>query len=565
MARPKARQRSLYFDYPEYAFVRPVELDGETPQHPLAIVGAGPIGVTAALELARHGIKSVLLDDKNTVNEGSRAICIARHSMECLHQLGLAERFAGQALPWTHGSSFYRDQLVYRLRMPHTEADYYYPMYNLQQQYIEQYLVDKAAANDLIDLRWQSKVIDVRHDDNGVHLQVETPEGDYALNSDYVLAADGARSVVRHKLGLQLKGDAYEGRYVIADIQMVSVHPTERRAFFDPASNPGLTILIHKQPRNIWRIDYQIDEGVDAEEELQEENIRARISSVLDMIGETGSWELEWWSLYQAYTLALEDYRHGRILFMGDAAHLVPIFGVRGLNSGLADAMNAAWKLAYVMHGWADEVLLDSYSPERRGATLDVFENAGKSTKFMTPPSRGHRLLRDAVLSLSIRNDFARPLINPRQSQPYTYIDSPLTCYRDRDAEFSGGPGTGAAFINRRIGDSGSLLNYIGAGFSGFYFSDSETIDAHILELPGKLKVGDESFALIVIARVAFSLENIVVLYDESGELRTTYAAVDGTFYLIRPDRHISARWKTVNIDEVIQAFMQTLNGGKSE
>lgn len=565
MARPKARQSSLYFDYPEYAFSRPAELDGETAQHALVIVGAGPIGLTAALELARHGIKSIVLDDKNTVNEGSRAICIARHSMECLHQLGLAERFAASALPWTHGSSFYRDQLVYRLQMPHVEADYFYPMYNLQQQYIEQYLVDKAAANELVELRWQSKVIDVKQVASGVHLSVETPEGNYALNSDYVLAADGARSVVRHQLGLQLQGDAYEGRYVIADIQMVSEHPTERRAFFDPSSNPGLTILIHKQPQNIWRIDYQIDEEVDAEEELKEENIRARISSVLEMIGETGSWELEWWSLYKAYTLALEDYRHDRILFMGDAAHLVPIFGVRGLNSGLADAMNAAWKLAYVMHGWADEDLLDSYSPERRGATLDVFENASKSTKFMTPPTRGHRLMRDAVLSLSISNDFARPLINPRQSQPYTYIDSPLTAYRNRDAEFRGGPGTGAPFINRRIGDSGSLLDYIGTGFSGFYFSDSNTYDPRITRLAEKLKVGEEQFTLIIITRDSFTLENIAVLYDESGELGSSYDAEEGTFYLIRPDRHISARWKQINIDEVIKTFKQTLNGGKSE
>lgn len=562
MPRPQNRPTSLYFDYPEYPFVRPPELDGKTQQYPVVIVGAGPIGVAAALELARHGIKSVVLDDKATVNEGSRAICIARHSMECLQQLGLAEKFEAKSLPWTHGSSYYRDKEVYRLQMPHSSAERYYPMYNLQQQYIEQYLIDKADANPLIELRWQSKVIDVNQNSNGLSLSVETPEGNYSLNSDYVLAADGARSVVRHKLDLQLKGDAYEGRYVIVDIQMEADYPTERRAFFDPPSNPGLTILIHKQPDNIWRIDYQIGEDIDEEEELKEANIRARISTILDMIGETASWQLEWWSLYKAYTLALDDYRHGRILFMGDAAHLVPIFGVRGLNSGLADAMNAAWKLAYVIHAWADERLLDSYSPERRGATLDVFENASKSTKFMTPPTRGHRLMRDAVLSLAISNDFPRPLINPRQSQPYTYIDSPLTSYRNRDAEFSDGPGTGAPIINQCLGDRDYLLDYIGTGFSGFYFAESDVFDPFIIDFPDKLKVGDEQFTLIVIARTSFTLENITVLYDKSGELFSAYNAEPGSFYLIRPDRHISARWKKIKIDEVMQAFTQTLNGG---
>jgi 3-(3-hydroxy-phenyl)propionate hydroxylase len=562
MARPKARQSSLYFDYPDYPFIRPPELEGKTGQYPVIIVGAGPVGVTAALELARHGIKSIVLDDKATVNEGSRAICIARHSMECLQQLGLAEKFEAKALPWTHGTSYYRDKEVYRLQMPHSSAERYYPMYNLQQQYIEKYLIDKAEADPLIELRWQSKVTDVSQDDNGARLGIETPAGSYSLNSDYVLAADGARSVVRHKLGLHLKGDAYEGRYVIVDIQMEADYPTERRAFFDPSSNPGLTILVHKQPDNIWRIDYQISADVDEEEELKEDNIRERISSVLEMIGETAPWQLEWWSLYKAYTLALDDYREGRILFIGDAAHLVPIFGVRGLNSGLADAMNAAWKLAYVIRGHADEALLDSYSPERRGATLDVFENASKSTKFMTPPTRGHRLMRDAVLSLSISNDFPRPLINPRQSQPYTYVDSPLTSYRNRDAEFNSGPSAGAPIINRRIGDRDSLLDYIGPGFSGFYFNDSDSIDPLVKGLPGKLQVGDERLALIIITRGSLILKDMLVLQDKSGEIFSTYDAKDSSFYLIRPDRHISARWKKIKIDEVIQAFTQTLNGG---
>ena len=264
MTQSGINRKSLYFDYPEYPFNRPAELDGKTLQHPVVIVGAGPIGMTAALELARHGIRTVVLDDKNTVNEGSRAVCIARHSMECLQQIGLAEIFEKNALPWTKGSSYFQDKLVYHLKMPHPEFERYYPMYNLQQQYIEKYLIDQADKNELIEIRWQNKVTDVRQDQHGVALEVETPEGSYALDSRFALAADGAHSIMRRQLGLRLKGDAYEGRYVIVDIQMKSDYPTERRAFFDPSSNPGLTILIHKQPHNIWRVDYQIDENVDA-------------------------------------------------------------------------------------------------------------------------------------------------------------------------------------------------------------------------------------------------------------------------------------------------------------
>ena len=255
-----------------------------------------------------------------------------------------------------------------------------------------------------------------------------------------MLAADGARSPIRSMLGLRLKGDNYEGRYVIADIRMDHDFPTERRAFFDPAGNPGGTVLIHKQPENIWRVDYQLREGESEEDALREENLRARVGAILADIGHTKPWELEWWSVYSANTLCLDDYRHGRVFFIGDSAHIVPIFGVRGLNNGLADSDNIAWKLARVLQDGADERLLDSYSPERRGATLDVFANATKSTRFMTPPTRGWRLAREAALSLALKHEFPRALANPRQMQPYTYSQSPLTPYASRDAEFAAGP-----------------------------------------------------------------------------------------------------------------------------
>ncbi len=565
MNRPISQSKSLYFDYPKYGFKRAPEQEGLTSVHPVVIVGGGPVGVTAALELARHGVRSVVLDDKDTVNEGSRAICIARHSVECLQQLGLADRFEEKALAWTSGTSYYRGKPVYRLQMPHSDTDRYYPMYNLQQQYIEKFLIDEAHGNKLIDLRWQSRVTDVEQDYTGVRLHVETPEGKYTIDSNYLLAADGAHSVVRRSLGLALNGEAYEGRYVIVDIQMASDYPTERRAFFDPPSNPGLTILIHRQPDNIWRIDYQVGEDVDEEKELSEDNIRRRISAVLEMIGETGKWQLEWWSLYKAYSLALDDYRHGNILFIGDAAHLVPIFGVRGLNSGFADAMNAAWKLAWVIKGWADEKLLNSYSPERRGATLEVFENAIKSTKFMTPPTRGHHLMRDATLSLAVSNAFARPLINPRQSQPYTYMDSPLTALRKRDAEFECGPGAGAALLDFRFSVTESLLDHVGPGFSGLYFSDSGVVDAQLSGLCGELRVGNVQFALTVITRASPVPGSSSLLLDVDGALFSAYGAGNGTFYLVRPDRHISARWKEIKIDEVRQVFARTLHGGTNE
>jgi 3-(3-hydroxy-phenyl)propionate hydroxylase len=209
-------------------------------------------------------------------------------------------------------------------------------------------------------MRWQSELAGIERHYGGVSVRISSPAGDYRHDADYMLAADGARSPVRSMLGLRLKGDNYEGRYVIADIRMDHDFPTERRAFFEPGGNPGGTVLIHKQPDDIWRIDYQLREGESEADVLKEENIRARVSAILADIGHTKPWELEWWSVYSANTLCLDDYRHGRVIFIGDAAHIVPIFGVRGLNNGLADAENIGWKLALVLHGEADERLLDS-------------------------------------------------------------------------------------------------------------------------------------------------------------------------------------------------------------
>ena len=528
----KGELDSLYFDYPTFSAPDRDHVLSHN-QTRVAIVGAGPVGMFAALTLARFGIASVLFDNKDTFNDGSRAICVHRSSYQALERAGVVEPFLEKALGWTTGRTFFRGQQILEFKMPDPENEKYMPMYNIQQQFIEKYLWDAVAASDLIDARWASEVTGIEDTKDVVRLLACDCNGNYHCAADWVLAADGARSPIRAMRGLRLEGNNFPGRYVIADVQMDHNYPTIRRALFDSESNPDKTILIHRQPDNIWRIDYQLPDGQSEAEAIQEDNIRANVARILKDIDHEGDWELEWWSIYSANTLALPDYRDGRVLFIGDSAHIVPIFGVRGLNNGLADAENAGWKLARVLNGLSDETLLDSYSPERRGATLDVFENATKSARFMTPPTRGWELMRDAALSLSLDFDWAGEFANPRQMEPYTYSDGGAVL---------AGNGTpdsltlGAVLPDERLSATDYFSDLFGNGFSLAVLQGTtpEGIDT----LRQRLTALDPELQLIMGADIVeqFGAEALQRLHARMG-------TSEGATLVIRPDGYLGGYW----------------------
>ena len=573
MHTPRTRTDSLYFDYPLFPFRRPPEMeaaraaaagrpvdDASLPVHPVAIVGGGPSGLVLALELARFGVRSVVLEADETVAEGSRAACVSRRSMEIFRGVGADSAFLREALPWTHGTSYWRDQPVFRLQMPHSPDERFHPMANLQQNMIEEVLVERIERCPLIELRWQSRVVGLeqrgspRADGEGMAvLTVDTPEGEYALHARWVVAADGARSGVRQLLNLRLAGESFEGRYLIADFRMASPHPTERRAWFDPPTNPGHTVLMHKLARDMWRIDYQLADEADEAVELSEPRVRERISRHLAWIGEDTPWTLDWIRLYKAHCLCLDDYRHGRVFFIGDAAHLVPIFGVRGMNSSLADANNLGWKLAAVLQGTAGDALLDSYTPERRAATFDVFTNARRSTLFMTPPTRGWRLVRDAALQLSMSHDWARDFVNPRQSAPYDYVESPLTTPDDPQDDWRCGPRAGAPLASVQLSPGRYLTDCLDhvAGFTLIVFGPSGTRAGRRAWQP----LAEDGIALRFVERVSHGASDDApeTVADPQGCAQAAHDARDGDCVLVRPDGHVCARLRAAPMDRQLQ------------
>ena len=556
MHHPDSEPRaSLYYDYKIYPFRRSPEQNGEHVRHPVAIVGAGPVGLVTALDLARYGIPSVLIEAGVQVSQGSRAIVFTRRSMEILQQVGVADKMMEKALPWRCGNSIYRGKRVFRMEAPYDPDDRFLPMNNLQQQYLEQYLVEAVEAEPLIDLRWGTAFTHVENSADGVCLTLDTPEGEYQLEADWLVAADGAKSQVRSQLGERMEGASYKGSFVIADIRIDLDLPTERLAFFDPEWNPGNTILMHREPEGIWRLDYQLPPGETEEEALSEASLTQRINAQLKMIGVDAKWEMDWCSVYTARAMTLTDYRADRVLFTGDAAHMLPIFGVRGANTGWQDCHNMAWKLAFVLKGWASEKLLQSYSDERVTAAWEIIEEAGRSTRFMTPPNRGYRLLRDATLSLSLTQPFVGPLFHWRTSRAHDYLHSRLNYTHDDESRFTAGPLRGAPLQNICLGENDYLFDHLDASIYLLYFSSDASLPPAMQMLEEAVQRSGVPFEIIQICPEAISAEDRRVIYDRDGHMARRYGAGEGSGYLVRPDQHISARWLEVDSGELLSAL----------
>lgn len=551
---------SLYYNYQVFKPWLP-SAHGPQDKKKVVIVGAGPAGMVTALELARHGVASVVLAADLQFSQGSRAIVFTRRSMEILQQVGVAHRITENGLPWHCGNSIYRGQKVFRMETPQDPDDRFAPMINIQQQYLEEYLHDACNAHPLIDFRWGNKWTLAEQHDNGVKALIDTPEGPYTLETEWLIAADGGRSEIRSQMNLKLEGASFESIFVIADIRIDLPYPTERLAFFDPDWNRGNTILMHREPHGIWRVDYQLPPGETPEEALRPESLKHRIDAQLKMIGFEGTpWEMDWSSVYSARTLTLPKYVHKRIVFTGDAAHLLPIFGVRGANTAFQDAQSLGWHLAYVVKGIAPEKFMQNHSTERVGAAREIITEAGKSTRFMAPPSRGFRLLRDAVLSLSLTQEFVRPLYHWRTSRPHAYSHSELNSPFHETETIKDGLALGAPPQNVQFAKDNFLLDHFGGGFDLVYLAHEGVIPTEIQAATDLAKQQGIPLKLHAVTQQEDTVDGAdVTLFDPENRFAARYGIEVGGAYLFRPDQHICARWSQFNAAQLVQSLKKAL------
>ncbi|WP_340108210.1 FAD-dependent oxidoreductase [Pikeienuella sp. HZG-20] len=501
------------YEYREFPYLTPGPLAGRPEaRHKVVIVGAGPVGLAMAIDLALRGVACVVLDDNNVVSVGSRAICWAKRTLEIFDRLGVGERIVAKGVTWKIGRTRHRDRDVFRFDLL-PESGHKMPAFvNLQQYYVEQFLVERCRDfPDLIDLRFRNRVVAVNQSDACATATVSTPDGVYEIEADYLLACDGATSPLRSLLGLDFAGELFEERFLIADIVMAADFPPERWFWFEPPFHTGQSALLHKQPDDIYRIDLQLGWDADPEEERKPENVIPRIEKVV----EGRPFTLDWVSVYTFQCRRLERFTHDRVIFVGDSAHVVSPFGARGGNGGVQDVDNLGWKLAAALTGDAGARLLQTYDSERIAGADENILNSARATRFMSPAPGAERLFRDAVLALAAEAPFAREMVNSgRLSRPCAYADSPLNGPDDAELPASAAPGWPAP--DAPLGE-GWLLERLG---EGFVFLGLNTAPPR--------PTGAASLRL-----------------DAEGALKSRYlGAAAGAVYLIRPDQHVAARWR---------------------
>ncbi len=530
--------------------------------HPVVVAGAGPVGLATAIDLAQQGIPVVLLDDDCTLSTGSRAICFAKRTLEIFDRLGCGDRMVDKGVRWNLGKVFLRDQMVYAFDLL-PESGHRRPAFiNLQQYYVEGFLLERALELPNLEIRWKNKVIGIERPDQdrpdaAATLTVETPDGTYPVRARYVVAADGARSPIRNLLGLDSKGRTFKDRFLIADIRMEAGFPSERWFWFDPPFHPNQSVLLHRQPDNVWRIDFQLGWDADPVLEKTPERVIPRVQALL---GPDATFELEWVSVYTFSCLRMDSFRHGNVLFAGDSAHGVSPFGARGANSGVQDADNLAWKLAHVLRGEAPDALLDTYASEREYAADENIRNSTRSTDFITPKSQVSRVFRDAVLTLAAKHPFARTLVNSgRLSVPSVLAGSPLNT-ADTDA-FAGAMMPGAPCADAPVLADGAddwLLSRLDGGFCLLVYASPESVDGPAAKEIATLRAQAGAPRVVFVSPAAGSVASAAdpaVLVDVEGVVAQRYDAVPGTAYLIRPDQHVCARWRAVDADRVMKAM----------
>ena len=489
-----------------------------TRRHPVVVVGAGPVGLTVALDLARYGHPVVVLGKFDFIAAGSKAICFSKRTLDIWGRLGVARPMIDKGVIWNVGKVFWGDatEPVYQFDMLPVKNQQHPGFINLQQYYAEDLLLAALKECPGADIRFGHDVTGLRQQSGQVELDVASGGSAYTLAAEYVIACDGNKSRIRDLMRLDFDGRVFEENFLIADIKIEESRPLERWFWFDPPFNRGQSALLHKQPDNVWRLDFQLGWNVDRQACTDPAFVDPLVRG---MLGPDIRYAPEWYSVYTFQCRRMKRFVHDRVIFAGDSAHLVSPFGARGCNGGVADADNLVWKLDLILRGEAPATLLETYNDEAITTADENILNSSRSTDFLTPKTPASRALRDAVLSLARHHPFARPFVNSgRLSTPVSYPQSPLVT-ADVPGETWAGVAPGSPALDAPLG-SGWLLDRLGGRF--------------VLLTNGYRGEWPPGVDLVDLADEGTGAALAIERFD----------LTPGAACLLRPDQYVAARWR---------------------
>jgi 3-(3-hydroxy-phenyl)propionate hydroxylase len=546
---------------PEYPFVEPAEVkSGEVSHHPIAIVGGGLAGLTLACALARYGVPAVLLDEDNTVGvkgASSRGICYTQKSLEIFHRLGVYERIAAKGIQWSVGRTFAGNDEVYSFDLSQ-QGGYNLssqpPFINIQQFYIEGFLVDRIAELGHVDIRWNNRVTAFEQDADGATLSITTPAGDYRLRADHVVDATGSRSPFREWAGASVTARKGDDRWCIADVRFTKRPPTERHTWVEAPFNENRAVWQHLMGDEVWRIDYQMAPNADPDVVSREDVVRERLAR---QFGADCEVEIVWVGPYAYRSECVDRMRCGRVFFMGDSAKVVSPFGARGGNTGIADADNLAWKLAAVMQGRAAPALLDSYHEERHEAAQQNVLVTNRTARFLRPAEGMEKLFRTAALSLARQHVFARQFVNTGRmaiANPYT---------RSGACDAGGGQSVQNVSFQWADGSAGTvndLLQWADGRLLVLLFGSASRSDLRHLQA---LAQAAPLVCVQVVGQgdTAAAREHVL---DPKGHLRGACHVFGHTWALVRPDSYVAATGQDVDAS-LVRAVSRALGAAGEE
>ena len=544
------------YELPVYPFVEPAELRGKIGRHAVVVIGAGLAGLTAACDLALRGVPVVVIDEDNTVGvrgASSRGICYAQKSLEIFKRLGIFERIAARGISWSVGRTLAGTEEVFSFdlkSLPNFDASEQPPFINLQQFYIEWFLVDRVYDLGTVDLRWKNKLVGCEERRDAIALQIETPAGRYEMQTQWVIDCSGSHSPLRTILDVPVQTEHVVDRWCISDVRFRTRPPAERWTWIHAPFNDDRAVWQHLMGDDVWRLDYQMAPDADPEQFSQPAIVADRLRR---QFGADIEYELVWIGPYAYRSQCLETFRVGRVFFAGDAAHVMSPFGARGGNSGIQDADNLVWKLALVLEGKAPERLLNSYDAERRPAAHQNIRITTRTPRFLSPQAPVDRILRDAVVSLAREYPFARAFVNTgRLSAPTHYVDSPLNV----------GVGGGRSVQNIALtlpdgkrGDLVDLVEYAAYRVLGLITQPIDRYFAQALELLEE-RYPVRFFRVQSAAGETSAFPTIIDADDRLGaELGTGGAST----CLLRPDLHLAGSLDGAGAPDIERALRKLL------